>query len=183
MKKIKKTTLIRISFLALVLLSLGSAAAEPILQQKSKMRSQRSSTDSTPVYSADYSRKIAILEADYPKVNQSFRFYFPETEIPMWIKNQNTLFVYFLMRGSRYMACFSEEGALLYSIGDFEKGQYPKNISKLLLSHYNNFSINHIKTIKTIETQFLEILLENKEEYIILHVIQEELRPFKRIRR
>ena len=141
------------------------------------------SDDSTPVYLGEFSKKIAILETDYPGVAQSFESFYPLAQVPIWFKNQNTLLVYFSVGTKRQMACFSLDGALLYSITDFEKGQFPRNLSKLLQPNYNNYSINHVKKIRTEDILYYEILLENRYEFLLLQLVQDELITIKRVRR
>lgn len=127
--------------------------------------------------------KVNALEPETSteKLRKSFKQYFSVSSLPIWIKRGNEVFAYFSTGDSKQMACFSIKGKLIYTIRNFEKGQFPTYLCSRVLPAYSNYSINNIKEIRTSESCFHEILMESSSDFVLLQLIEDELLRVKTI--
>jgi hypothetical protein len=181
MKKIIKNTAIQSAILLFLLLSTTSILKGTVTISHLQNILDNQKNDSTPVHFSDSSKLPESLEKSYPKTARAFSRDFPKAVQPVWILNDQSLYVYYYIAESKQMACFSLDGCLIYAIGILDKSKYPEYIKKQLVKNYQKDLIRQMLEITTEDSKIYEILLEKKGEYLLFQAHEDDVFLVKKI--
>jgi hypothetical protein len=181
MKKTVKNTARQSAILLLFLISIISISKGTTSISYHQNNLDYHKNDSTPVYFSDSSKRPETLEKSYPKTARAFNRNFPKAVLPVWIQNEQSLYVYYYMAESKQMACFSLDGRLIYAIGILDKTKYPEYIKKQVLKNYQKEVIKQILEITSDDSKIYEILVEKKGEYLLFQAHQDDVFLVKKI--
>jgi hypothetical protein len=113
--------------------------------------------------------------AENPKVARRFAELFPVATNQQWSKKADFFYVSFLNQGNKSSAAFTFNGHLNYAIIQLKSSDMPAKILKKINNTYPSYSIFNAKNIMADGINWHEIILENKQQYIVISVCQNVL--------
>lgn len=131
------------------------------------------SLKNTPIYEGEIGRQVAILEIDYPEIAAGFSTVFPAASNPLWLKEGNSLYVYFLNMDKKVTAVFSDKGRMSYSIAVLNLADIPEFFIHKIKKEYPFFSFFSGKQIQAGGYTAYELIIENGNEFIALSTTDE----------
>jgi hypothetical protein len=167
MKSISKNPLI-----LLVLLFVFAGLPSVVFCQSGKKKLIKSETS---VYIGKKNYPAIISESDYPRATKNFAALFPSASETSWIKQDNTLFAYFLNKGNSASAAFSTLGNMNYSITMLDLASVPEKVKRKIKVAYRGYSIFCAKKIISDELKLYEVVLENVSEYRVVQTTSGEM--------
>lgn len=171
-KKNNMKSISRNSLILLALLFISAGLPTVVFCQSGKKKLIKSETS---VYSGKKNYPAIISESDYPRATKSFTLLFPSASETSWIKEDNTLFAYFLNKGNKASATFSTRGTMNYSITLLDAASLPKNVKRKIKAMYTGYSIFCAKEIISDELTLYEVILENDTEFRVVQTASDEM--------
>jgi len=129
----------------------------------------------TPVYLGDQNYEISTLEKDFPKAALRFETLYPLAQSPLWIKEGNSLHVYFQEKGNKVSALFTIKGNMIYAITDLNAAAIPEKIKQAIKQDYFTCAVFSAKQIKAGINTAYQVILDNCTEYISIQTDEEEI--------
>ena len=129
----------------------------------------------TPVYLGDQNYEISTLETDFPKAALRFTKLYPLAQSPLWIKEGNSLHVYFQENGNKISALFTIKGNMIYAITDLNAAAIPEKIKQAINQDYFTCTVFSAKHIKAGINTAYQVILDNCTEFISIHTDEEEI--------
>ena len=129
----------------------------------------------TPIYLGDSNHMIGMLESDFPKVADRFAAMFPSAISPLWIKERTNLFVYFRNKTTRTLAVFTRDGKMSYAVANLDVASVPERLLGKVIRDYDECAIFNARQVRAGDNTAYELVLDNKNEYIVLYTDEEEI--------
>ncbi len=156
----------------MVLLFASAVLPAEVFCQSGKKRLIKSET---PLDADKKNYPAVISESDYSRAVKNFTALFPSASETSWIKEDNTLFAYFLNKGNSASAVFSTRGNMNYSITLLDAASLPASVKRKIKAVYKGYSVFCTKEIISDELKMYEVVLENDTEFRVVQTTLDEM--------
>jgi hypothetical protein len=125
---------------------------------------------------------LSLLKANYPAVHQSITREFKNITHLRYTVEPGILHVVFNYRNSKTSAVFSCDGKCRYVITESKEG-LPNAIKTIIQTTYPNYSLFAGKEIKNGNETIYQVVIENKQEFRLISILNEEIAEQKRVKK
>lgn len=152
----------------LLLSSLSLSAGVSSMYLHEKDADETAVEKRTPVYEGDIDHQVGILEEDYPELAARFAKDYPDASGQLWIKENRSLFVYFINNGFKVSAVYTSKGSMLYAVSLIDSTAVPDQMWQQIKKDYPSFLFFNARKIEAGGSIMYELVFENNEAYIVL---------------
>ncbi|MND80082.1 hypothetical protein D3C80_718460 [compost metagenome] len=117
------------------------------------------------------------------KVNVAFETAFKGATEMRWVEVNKRYIVNFILNDQRNHALYSKNGKLLYHIIYGSEKHLPAPIKTQVMKQYTDYSITQAINIKQSQRDMWVVNLENKNDFILVKVLEGEMEQMKMLKK